>query len=284
MHRSLRLVLLSLPTVAVAAFLSACSGGGDDDKAACDLPTAPAATGTAPAGAMDLSHWQLTLPVDANGNPSGTADTVSTSELVSGYSSNWFYRTENDGVTFWSPIQGATTAHTIYPRSELREVFDPADPAHNWTSTDVSELNAFLIVHQVPSANGKVTIGEIVGYNRDNPDVSVLTKLVYEYNTSTCTATLSTTTLGSPTASGSTATHQVLTRSLHLGEGFPYTIRVENNTITFTSGMTTVTEPIGPEWNGIGLIYRAGASLFAAGPSLEDGARVTFYQLQATHG
>jgi hypothetical protein len=243
----------------------------------------PQATGTAPTDLMDLSNWALTLPVDANGEHSGTARTVTTAELQSGYSSDWFYGTENDGVTFFAPIQGATTPKTPYPRSELREVLDPSDFSVNWSASDTAELLADLVVHQVPSANGKVTIGEIVGYNGANPDVSVLAKLVYEYNPSRCAATLYTSTLATPTSSGSTANRQTLATGLPLGAPLSYSIRVENHEITFTSGMAQVTEPIDTAWDGEGLYFRAGAALFANGASVTDGARVTFYDLRALH-
>lgn len=264
------------------ALLGACGGGGGTSSDCVDVPL-PQATGTAPTDLMDLSHWALTLPVDASGAHSGTARTVTTAELLSGYSSEWFYGSADDGVTFFAPVQGATTANTPYPRSELREVLDPNDYSVNWSASDTAELLADLVVHRTPSANGKVTIGEIVGYNGANPDVSVLAKLVYEYNAERCTATLYTLTLPTPTSAGSTASRRILATGLAPGAPLSYSIRVENHEIRFTSGMAQATEPIGAAWDGEGLYFRAGAALFAAGGSLTDGARVTFYQLQASH-
>ena len=275
-------------TLASLALLAGCGSGGespakDAPPPVCPTVTPPAAGTAPPYTVLDLTHWSLTLPVDAAGNHSGTADTVTTSELVNGYSSEWFQSTANDGVMFFSPVQGATTAHTIYPRSELREMMDPADGSVNWASTSTSEMTAFVGVDQVPTANGKVTIGEIVGYNGTNPDVNVLAKLVYEYNPTECLATLYTLTLPSPTASGSTASRQVLSRTLPPGQNFSYSIRVENKQLTYTAGMATATETIAAEWDGVGLYFRAGAALWANGSSLTDGARVTFYQLDVTH-
>jgi hypothetical protein len=186
-------------------------------------------------------------------------------------------------VTFFAPVAGATTAHTLYPRSELREVLDPADYARNWSASDIGELDAFLAVHQVPAASGKVTVGEIVGYNNSNPDVSVLTKLVYDYDAAKCSGSLYTSTLSTPTAAGSTASRQVLARGLQLGEAFPYSIRVENHAIHFASGMAQLSEPIAADWDGVGLYFRAGASMLTSGTDLADGASVTFYQLSAVH-
>jgi hypothetical protein len=278
-----------LITPAIFAILcAACGGGGsdpakDEPAASCAAVTPPAESTAPPHTLIDLTHWSLTLPVDASGNHSGTADSVSPGELVSGYSSEWFHSTAGDGVMFFAPVQGATTAHTVYPRSELREMMDPGDSSINWTTADTAEMLAYVAVHQAPSANGKITIGEIVGYNGTNPDVNVLAKLVYEYNATECLATLYTLTLPSPTASGSTASRQVLSRSVPPGQPFSYSLRVENKQVTYTAGMATVTENIGAEWDPVGLYFRAGAALWANGSSLTDGARVTFYQLDITH-
>ena len=273
---------IALLPLSLGLALGACGGGGDG-KTACAPASQPTATGTLPADLMDLSHWSLTLPVDANGEHSGTAATVTTAELTSGYSSEWFYGTQNGGVTFFAPIQGATTKSTPYPRSELRELLDPSDYSVNWSAHDTAAMAADLVVHQAPSANGKVTIGEIVGYNGANPDVSVLTKLVYEFNADQCSAVLYTSTLDTPTSSGSTARRQVLPTSVPLGAPFSYSIRVESHEIRVTSGSAEVLETIGSAWDAEGLYFRAGAALFANGASLTDGARVTFYQLQVTH-
>jgi hypothetical protein len=270
-------------TLGIGVLLTACGGGGTDGgKVNCSPAAQPTATGVAPSDLMDLSHWSLTLPVDTNGNHSGTARVVTTSELLSGYSSDWFYGTGNDGVTFFAPVQGATTKSTPYPRSELRELLDPNNYAANWSSADTAELLADLVVHQVPSANGKVTIGEIVGYNGENPDVTVLTKLVYEFNPGQCTAVLYTSTLDTPSTLGSQARRQNLT-TVPLGTPFSYSIRVENKQIRFTSGMASVTETIGSAWDAEGLYFRAGAALFTNGTSVTDGARVTFFDLRALH-
>ncbi|HUR39559.1 MAG TPA: polysaccharide lyase family 7 protein [Verrucomicrobiae bacterium] len=269
--------------VVTLGLLAGCGGGGGDTKATCAIPAQATATSATPKDNLDLSHWALTLPVDSNGANSGIARTVTTAELLSGYESEWFYSSNDNGVTFFAPIQGATTANTVYPRSELREVLDPSNYAVNWSSADVSELLADVIVHQVPSANGKVTLGQIVGYNGTNPDVSVLTKLIYEYNANECTARLYTSTLATPTTSGSQASQKTLRVGIPPGAQVSYSIRVENKTITFTSGTSQVTEPIGTAWDAEGLYFRAGASLFTNGTSLTDGARVTFLQLEALH-
>lgn len=279
----LRMLGLVLATAGVVAGCKL--GGGDDGRSvSCPAVTSPARSAAQlPRDVLDLSHWSLTLPVDASGANSGTADTVTTSELLNGYESSWFQAVEGGGVQFFAPIQGATTAHTVYPRSELRELLSPPDPSVNWSSAGPAELTAYLTVHQVPLANGKVTVGEIVGYNGTNPDINVLTKVIFEYNADNCSATLYTLTLPSPTASSSTASRHVLTRTLKLGQPFPYSIRVDNKTVYFATGTATASDPIPAAWDDVGLYFRAGASLFANGSSLTDGARVTFYELDVTH-
>ena len=125
---------------------------------------ASAATSIQPSQYFDLSHWKLTLPVDADGGTSGVAAELQPSHLT-GYSSKWF-ATGASGATveFRAPVDGATTAGSHYPRSELRELRDPDNDNVNWTLIDTSSLQAKCIVRQVPSSTGKVVVGQIHGF------------------------------------------------------------------------------------------------------------------------
>lgn len=275
-----------LPPVLVVAFaatlLAACGSGDDPEPRGVEVyPANP--TGVAPAALLDLSHWMLTLPIDETGGTTGVADNISTSELLAGYDSDHFYGSENDGVTFWAPVNGAKTARSLYPRSELREMLDPNNAAVNWAYTDTSQLDATLRVNQVPLANGKITIGQILGYNRDNPDVSELAKLVYEYNAGPRRARLYVLLLDGPTAPGSSAHVLPLRDGLSMAETFSYRIRTEAGQLLVSSGTAAVTAPINPAWADVGLYFRAGAALHATGTSATDGGRVTFFDLAATH-
>lgn len=67
------------------------------------------------AAIINLSNWYLTLPV-------GKPDTIHQPALDS-YSSEWFHL-EGDGLVFKANAGGATTAHSAFPRSELREMIN----------------------------------------------------------------------------------------------------------------------------------------------------------------
>lgn len=272
--------------IPVFAFLiSACSGGGGSTQAR-SQPTVPEPNGIMPAALLDLSHWSLTLPVDSSGGTSGEAQIISTDQLLAGYSAQWFYGATdaaNEGVAFWSPINGALTAHSSSSRSELREMLNPPDFASNWTWDTTSTLTAKLAVNQVPSADGKVIVGEILGYNGVDPTIGELAQLIFQYHGNSDRATLYALVLASPQASGSTATPMQITDSLRLNQVFSYTIHTESRVVSFSDGTHTVSAPIDPSWQNVGLFFRAGAHPRAAGPSSTDGARDLFYQLRASH-
>ena len=70
-----------------------------------------------PSGNFDLSHWYLGLPVDDEGGTSGDSASISTVELLSGYSNALYFYTGADGaMVFWAPVDGATTPGSSYPR------------------------------------------------------------------------------------------------------------------------------------------------------------------------
>lgn len=265
-------------TTLLAGLVAACSSGSDGTSKA--QFTIPERTGTAAAEVFDLAHWALTLPIDANGGTSGTAVTLRPQQLGD-YESQWFYVTPDGGVSFFAPINGATTPNSRFARSELRQMLDPNDTSVNWTWDDRAEMTAFVAVNQTPLSNGKVTVGQILGYNRDDTDISVLAKLVFEYNSSG-KATLYALISPSPYASGSTAQRLVIHEAMRLNEGFPYFIRVENRRVYLGTGSRGIAADIDPNWQDVGLYFRAGAALHTAGDSDVDGARVTFHDLQAS--
>ena len=72
----------------------------------------------APAGKFDLSHWNITLPVDLDKN--GKPDSLSVKQLEKYSHPDFFYLNEEGGLTFASPNKGFTTKNTSNTRSELR--------------------------------------------------------------------------------------------------------------------------------------------------------------------
>lgn len=260
--------------------LGACGGGGDRPPKA--NFTDPAATGIAPAALADLSYWQLTLPVDAEGLKTGPAATVPTSSLVEGYESEFIYGTESDGITFWAPVDGAHTANSPYARTELREVMDPSDGSVNWQSSGFASLSARVAVNRVPRQNGKVTIGQVVGYNGADPQIGELARLIFEYNRDGRARVYALVYPG-PYASGAEALRLPIPERVSLSKPFDYLIVVENDVLTVTVGETSVTAPVDPAWAGVGLFFRAGVALHARGTDPADGGRTTFYALGVAH-
>ena len=256
------------------ALLGACSGGGErvEDKV-------PERSGVAPAALIDLSHWQLTLPVDAHGGTQGRAATVRTAALLEGYESEWFYGSDEDGVTFWAPVNGALTPRSSFARSELRQMRDPDNASANWAWTDTVALTAVLEVNQVPSENGKVTVGQVLGYDGEDPDISVLAKLVFEHHANR-RATLYALVYPSPYAPGSQAERLVIVEGLRLNRSFGYSIRLAAGHLHFATDARSVTAPIDPSWADVGLYMRAGVALQARGLDATDGGRVTFFELE----
>jgi len=72
----------------------------------------------APASKFDMSHWNITLPVDQNGD--GKVDSVKVKELQKYSHPDFFYLDENDHMVFVAPNRGAKTKNTTNVRSELR--------------------------------------------------------------------------------------------------------------------------------------------------------------------
>lgn len=268
--------LRSGAAAALMATALGCSGGGDRSAAGSTIPEPGQQP---PAELLDLSHWALTLPVDAHGGTDGDAATVAVAQLLDDYSSPWCYGTIDDGVSFFAPVSGATTPNSPYPRSELRQMLDPEDASVNWTWDAATELSALVRVNQVPTANGKLVIGQIQGYNRDNPEISALARLVFEHNANG-RATLYALVLPSPLAPGEQAQRLVIAEDLRLNEDFPYFIRVEHRTVTLGSGTRSVSAAIDARWQDVGLYFRAGVALQTAGSSADDGGRATFYDLR----
>lgn len=242
----------------------------------------PVPTGIAPAALLDLSHWILTLPVDADGGNSGHATIKTVDELLDGYSSPWIYGSSHDGVTFWAPVNGAVTPNSRYPRSELRQALDPSDVSVNWRASDTSQLKATVAVNQVPS-NGKVIISKILAYREDGADISYLLYLVFDYNKASGRASLYGLLRDTPQNDGSAPRKLPLLANLQLNEVFSYSILVKGGKLNLSAGSQKVSTAIGPDWFALGLYFRAGVGLSTFGPSATEGGRASFFELEATH-
>ncbi len=84
------------------------------------MPLASAAKDKAPVPAdkFDLSHWNITLPIDSNKD--GKPDTVSVKKIKKFSHPEFFYLDEQGRMVLVSPNKGTTTKNTSNARSELR--------------------------------------------------------------------------------------------------------------------------------------------------------------------
>ena len=72
----------------------------------------------APADKFDLSHWNLTVPLDEDGNK--RADTIKVKDLQTYAHPDFFYLNEDGHMVFASPNKAITTPNSTNSRSELR--------------------------------------------------------------------------------------------------------------------------------------------------------------------
>ncbi|MBU2223549.1 MAG: polysaccharide lyase family 7 protein, partial [Gammaproteobacteria bacterium] len=76
---------------------------------------------------IELIDWYLSIPTDEDN--SGTADSISETDLADGYTnSEFFYASSDGGIVMRSPSYGfKTSANTSYVRVELREMLRRGD-------------------------------------------------------------------------------------------------------------------------------------------------------------
>ena len=231
---------------------------------------------TAPSSILNLSHWKLTLPVDAQHGTAGEAAEIDTPDLTAGYRSGYFCANPGGGVRFWAPVDGATTDGSDYPRSELRYMLDPHDDNVNWApDDDNASLSARLVVERVPSSTRKVVIGQIHGFG-----TNAYVKLRYLYHPDTHSASVAALVNEDPASSGSTSYGEI--DGLANGEPLTYSIDVSNREITIkVDGHRLTAFHVHPGWLHVPMYFKAGSYDQASGTSSTDGGRVTFYSLGA---
>lgn len=73
-----------------------------------------------PADVFDLSQWNITVPLDTDGNE--RADIVSVADLQTYMHPDFFYLDDNGGLVFATPNKATTTPNSTNTRSELRQM------------------------------------------------------------------------------------------------------------------------------------------------------------------
>ena len=71
-----------------------------------------------PASKFDLSHWNITLPIDENGDKK--PDQVTVKDIQQYSHPDFFYLDDKGGMVFAAPNKATTTANSSNTRSELR--------------------------------------------------------------------------------------------------------------------------------------------------------------------
>lgn len=262
--------------VACVVPLLACGGGastppGSGDGIDSGMPP------VVPAQSFDLSHWKLTLPVDAAGGVTGEPQEIPPEALGAGYSSTWFHVGDDGDLVFWAPVSGATTENSSYPRSELRELVDPNDDNVNWDLRGNAVLDATCAVTKVPTATGKVVIGQIHAFQAEP-----LVKLRYYYQSETRSGRLDALVRLQPDSDAITS--YPLLSGLALGAVFDYRISVADGVLRVAAGGKAPADIVlDPAWSAERFYFKAGSYAQANGSSTTDGGEVRFHRLSVEH-
>lgn len=130
-------------------------------------PTAPPAPAQSaplenPATVLGLANWYLTIPVVDNST--GNAAEIKQPELAN-YTSPYFYTIPgNVGVDFRAYANGATTANSQYPRSELREMANNGADMASWSTTSgVNMMSVTESIDHLPDVKPQVVFAQIHG-------------------------------------------------------------------------------------------------------------------------
>lgn len=218
---------------------------------------------------IDLDRWSLTVPVVG---PKGVAENVRRARPYP----PWLARNADGSLTFWAPVDGATTRGSQYARTELRETMRPPDTSVNWARTDPARLEATLRVEQLPAATRKIVVGQIHGYNVEDSSIGPLL-LLYVVDGDLVVSLRDT-----PT--GKSQVRSTVMTGLALGRAFSYVVDVRGAVVTVSvDGTERFRSPVTTAWDGVGLYFKAGVYLQASGGASDDGGRATFTALTVRH-
>jgi Alginate lyase len=216
-----------------------------------------------------LAGWKLTLPV---AGPKGNAAAVDPAQV----SPPWLTMDPAGNLVFWAPVNGTTTPNSPHARTELDRLENfRAGAGHN-------ALTASAVVSQVPRGVPAVIVGQIHGAGDVSADAFVM--LRYEAGALKVVVKQEQT--------GSAHTDYPLLGDVPLGTRFDFGLTDDGTgSLTFTAnsgGRTAIaTAPLPPAWAGATVRFQAGSyqqSDSAARSTDDDGARVTFFQLDTQPG
>jgi hypothetical protein len=244
------------------------AGEGDADASGALNPNA------APGSNLDLSVWELQLPIGSVGDPT----TIAPGALEGGFHDAYFFTDMTDGaMTFFDPEDGVTTPDSSYPRSELREM-NIGGTAANWAIAGTNTLSATLAVTQVPD---HVCVGQIHIGTAIEAGLAASTKPLlelYYYANGTVELAIEASPAGSQTSYSIT--------TVPLGTRFSYTIQLTAaGAITLTVDGTPHTYTMPSSFEGYGMYFKAGDydQTADADAGATVGATVKFYALRVSH-
>lgn len=260
--------------VALVSGEVACVGEGATRRRPEDAWAAAPRAGVPPGQNFDLSRWELQEPIGEEGHPKVVGPAVL--DGPRGFQDKYFFTDPNDGaMTFWDPESGVVTAHSKFPRSELRELA-PGGAGANWPLAGTHTLSATVAVPEVP---GRVCIGQIhVGSPLRSGLVPTDKPLVELYYSKAGGIELGI----EESPAGRQTIHRIT--SVRPGSRFRYVIRLAGDgaiTLRVDSGAWTF--PMPPSFAGYGEYFKAGAYNQTVGSDPSVGATVKFYALSVTH-
>jgi len=250
--------------------------------------TAPTSSPTAGGSVLvaqpiDLSQWQLILPVNKGGDLSGTS---AKDEHPAKLFSPWLTQQSDGSLLFWAPAGGATTGHSLHSRTELD--FLSSFSAGQGTHT----LKATVVVQQLPTVSHDIVIGQIHGYGST---YSAAPFVLLSFDKTTLTVGVEDKPkLGGSTgpSDGEVTTTYTVLKNVALNQPLAYTITADGSQLTFSAtlytasgaqeryGSTSVALPAA--WNGVPVNFDAGDyEQDDAASSHSGGGKVAFYALNA---
>jgi hypothetical protein len=105
-------------------------------------------------GPIDFRAWKLQLPTGSGTSPT----TISSAQLLAGFSNDYFYIAPDGGQAFMDPATGITTSGSQHCRTEMREQTPGAGDAA-WPSTGTHSMTVEGQV--VKLGGGSIAVGQL---------------------------------------------------------------------------------------------------------------------------
>jgi hypothetical protein len=239
-----------------------------------------------PADLFDLSEWNLTLPIDSTGGMGGVcpsttnpAEIISTQQLLTGFSDQYFQLNSSNQLVFTTPSNGATTTPcegSNHTRAELHEYYTGTNATTNgtWLSSLGGTLQASAVVNATSVNSDEATIGQIHGNGG-----AAFVLLIYRPALQEVLLNV----YDSPTAS--TQAETVILKNVTLGQTINYGLSFKDGVITAIANGTTITLTAGSDWDSFPVRFAIGA--YSAAPNTGnpagDETQVTFSSFKISH-